>query len=227
MATYNGEKFVAQQLQSILSQLSDSDEVIISDDSSTDHTVDVIRKISDPRIRLIEQQIFRSPMLNFQNALQHATGDYIFLSDQDDIWEANKVAIILPLLNQFDLVLTDCQVVNEKGVILFDSFFKQRGSRPGFWQNLYKNSYVGCCMAFRREVLLYALPFPDQVHMHDWWIGLLVEAKGRVHFFKKPLIRYVRHGANVSPTGETGYGLGKRIRNRYSLLVHIIKRLIS
>ena len=80
-------------------------------------------------------------------------------------------------------------------------------------------------MAFRREVTHYALPFPPQVHMHDWWIGLLVEAKGRVFFHPEPLIRYVRHGTNASPTGEVGYGFRKRLHNRFLLLLHIVKRL--
>ncbi|WP_332871507.1 glycosyltransferase family protein [Spirosoma rhododendri] len=87
------------------------------------------------------------------------------------------------LLQSNDLVLSDCQVVNEKSTIIHESFFRHRGSRTGFQHNLYKNSYVGCCMAFRREIVKYVLPFPPRVHIHDWWIGLLVEAKGRVCFF--------------------------------------------
>ena len=82
-------------------------------------------------------------------------------------------------------------------------------------------------MAFRREVLTYALPFPIHVHMHDWWIGLLVEAKGRVFFYPKTLIKYVRHGANASPTGETGYKWTRRLFNRFLLLLQVVKRLVS
>lgn len=224
MATYNGQKYIGQQLSSILCQLSPDDEVIVSDDSSTDQTVKIIKEFNDARIKLFENQQFRSPLLNFENALKQATGSYIFLSDQDDIWHPNKVNLTLPLFKEFDLVLTDCVVVNEKVEPLQPSFFKHRSSKPGFWNNLYKNSYVGCCMAFRKEVLEYALPFPDHIHMHDWWIGLLVEVKGKVIFYPEPLISYVRHGSNASPTGEAGYGIGQRLRNRLTLLLEVIKR---
>ena len=227
MATYNGERFVARQLQSILAQLADTDEVIVSDDSSTDRTVAIIRQVDDPRIRLLEKQTFRSPLLNFEHVLKQATGTYVFLADQDDIWMPDKVSSVLPLLIQYDLVLTDCRVVTETNEQLSPSFFKDRGSQPGFWRNLYKNSYVGCCMAFRRDVLTYALPFPRTIHMHDWWLGLLAEAKGDVYFYPKPLIDYVRHGGNASPTGERGYGPGKRLRNRFVLLLEVIKRLAT
>jgi glycosyltransferase involved in cell wall biosynthesis len=225
MATYNGEKFIGRQLNSILDQLMVDDEVIISDDSSTDQTIEIIKKINDPRIHLLEKQKFQSPLLNFENALKEASGDFIFLSDQDDIWLPDKISRIIPLFNQYDLILSDCEVVNEKNEQLQESFFKYRNSKPGFLNNLYKNSYIGCCMAFRREVLTYALPFPGNIHMHDWWIGLLVEAKGQVCFYPKPLISYVRHGGNASPTGESGYGLMKQIYNRYILLLEVTKRL--
>ena len=123
MATYNGERFIRQQLQTILDQLAVNDEVIISDDSSTDETVTIIRQFNDSRIRIIEKQMFKSPMLNFENALKYVHGDYVFLSDQDDIWEPDKISSVIPLLNQFDLVLSDCRVVNGKGDLIAESFF--------------------------------------------------------------------------------------------------------
>ena len=64
-------------------------------------------------------------------------------------------------------MLSDCQIVDQFGDVLFVSFFDHRESRKGFWHNLYRNSYMGCCMAFRREVLEYVLPFPNKIHMHD------------------------------------------------------------
>ena len=154
-----------------------------------------------------------------------ASHGMILLADQDDIWLPDKVEKIRELLKSSDLVLSDCQVVNENGAVIHESFFKHRGSKPGFWHNVYRNSYIGCCMAFRREITDYVLPFPKQIHMHDWWIGLLVEVKGRVCFYPKPLIRYVRHGSNASPTGEKGYGLMERLRNRLFLVMCVAVRL--
>ena len=226
MATYNGAHFIQRQLISILDQLSANDEVVISDDGSTDETIQLINALADSRIRIFNNQLRHGPIGNFENALRQASGEFIFLADQDDVWLPGKISTICTLLTQYDLVLADCEVVNGGGKLLYPSFFKHRGSRPGFWPNLLKNSYVGCCMAFRRDVLSYALPFPAQIHMHDWWIGLLVEAKGTVVFYAEPLIQYVRHGGNASPTGETGYGMIKKLSNRFFMLTNVVKRLM-
>ncbi|GAB3034721.1 glycosyltransferase family 2 protein [Spirosoma pulveris] len=226
MATYNGEKYIARQLESILCQLDSSDEIIISDDNSTDSTLLIIKMISDARIKVFINEGVSGPMGNFEQAFLRASGDYILLADQDDYWLPQKVHILSNILKYNDLVLSNCQVVDKQGTILYPSFFTYRKSKPGFWRNLYRNSYIGCCMAFRREVLSYALPIPPKVHMHDWWIGLLAEAKGKVCFYPQPLIQYVRHGENASPTGEVGYNLTKRIENRLTMLWYVTKRLV-
>ncbi|GAB3944236.1 glycosyltransferase family 2 protein [Spirosoma harenae] len=227
IATYNGSAFIERQLSSILAQLDSGDEVIISDDGSTDNTVAIITNFADPRIKLLINKNRHGPIGNFENTLQHTSGQLIFLSDQDDIWLPNKVAVIRSLLEKYDLVLSNCEVVDQSGKVLHPSFFQTRGSKPGFWMNLYRNSYMGCCMAFRRNVLAYSLPFPKRIHMHDWWIGLLVEAKGRVTFYEEPLIQYVRHGNNASPTGEQGYSFLKQLTNRLFLLLNVAKRLLA
>lgn len=86
MPTYNGEKFIRIQLESILSQLGNDDEIVISDDSSTDKTVEITKSFNDSRIHLLENNTFHSPIYNLENALKNAKGDFIFLSDQDDEW---------------------------------------------------------------------------------------------------------------------------------------------
>ena len=225
IACYNGERFIKRQIHSILFQLAEDDEVIISDDGSTDETLSIINSFEDERIFLTSNKGTPGLVGNFEEALKEATGDYVFLADQDDVWLPGKVASMTSLLHVYDLVLSDCVVVNEKNELIQLSFFRFRGSRPGFWYNMYKNSYMGCCMAFRREVLLYALPFPHRIHMHDWWIGLLVEVKGKVYFHTQPTINYVRHGNNASPTGESGYGILRRLKNRYYLLINVLRRL--
>ncbi|MEZ0485835.1 glycosyltransferase family 2 protein [Fibrella aquatica] len=227
MATFNGEKFIQKQVKSILVQLGQEDELIVSDDSSTDNTLAILEKLADKRIKITFNDGRPGPVGNFEQAMKRARGNIIILSDQDDVWLPDKVNTIRYLLQSADLVLSDCRVVDENDGMLYPSFFSHRNSQPGFWYNLYKNSYVGCCMAFRAEILTYALPIPASIHMHDWWIGLLVEAKGKTHFHSKPLINYVRHGSNASPTGETGYDFPKRLRNRFTLLWYIIKRLIK
>ena len=98
MATYNGEKYIELQLRSILPQLSEDDEVIVSDDASTDQTLDVVRRLNDNRIKIVHHETDHGYTRNFENALKYAKGDYIFLSDQDDEWLPEKVQVTLQAL---------------------------------------------------------------------------------------------------------------------------------
>jgi len=227
IATFNGAYFIERQLSSILPLLSETDEVIISDDNSTDNTLFLIQTFEDIRIKVYINNGNRGPVKNFENALGKATKDYIILSDQDDIWCKEKVILTKKLLKSYDLVLFDCQVVDNNEKIILNSFFNYRKSRSGFIRNFVKNSYIGCCMVFRRNILSFVLPFPEQIHMHDWWIGLLVELKGSVYFCDQITMKYVRHGGNFSPTGEQGYGLYEKTRIRINMLFCLIRRLIS
>jgi len=91
--------------------------------------------------------------------------------------------------------------------------------RRGFWRNLCKNSYIGCCMAFRRDVLSLALPFYKGIQWHDWYLGLLAERYFVVSRVQEPTMFYRRHGANHSPTGEKSrYSLAKKIKMRFTML---------
>lgn len=199
IATYNGEKYIKQQLTSILMQLEITDEVIISDDSSTDRTIDIIESLNDKRITIFKHQLFKSHVYNFEHALKKAKGDYIFLADQDDIWLPGKVTKMVSLLQENDLVLSDAIVVDENKEILFESFFTFNHSKKGILKNLYKNSYLGCCMAFNRKILNISLPFPKNINMHDWWIGLMAEIHGSVCFTDDKLIKYRRHDNTLTP----------------------------
>jgi glycosyltransferase involved in cell wall biosynthesis len=200
MATYNGEKFIFEQLKSILEQLGEMDEVVISDDSSNDNTLDIIKSFKDERIKLLEGQRFRDPLLNFEYALLHAKHDIIFLSDQDDVWLSNKVNIMIHELEKFDLVVCDHSVIDESRNILLDSYFCRFPfrSKTGLLRNLYRNSYLGCCMAFRRAVLEKALPFPKKVQWHDWWLGLTGELFFRTKFIPSVLTLYRAHSNNLT-----------------------------
>lgn len=225
IATYNGGLYLKAQLDSILIQLSDRDEIIISDDSSTDDTIEIIKSYRDHRIKLYENQKFHSPIFNFENALSKATGNFIFLCDQDDVWLPDKVEIMISYLQKYDLVVSDCKVVDSNLDIIHDSFFTLMHSGNGFWKNFFKNTYLGCCMAFRKEVLNYVLPFPHHLAMHDIWIGLSVEKNGHPFFLEKPLSLYRRHGNNASLASEKSKNpLLYRIRYRLYIIQSILSR---
>src|SRR6478736_1009903 len=113
MAVYNGEKYIKDQLNSILSQIDDSTEVIISDNGSIDNTLEIIKEFKDPRIKLYQNEEYKGSAFNFEFGLKKASGNIIFLSDQDDVWLENKVTVVKEYLKRYDLIITDCKIVDE------------------------------------------------------------------------------------------------------------------
>jgi len=229
MATYNGAIFIARQLSSILPQLGSEDEVVISDDSSSDDTLSIIEAFADPRIRILRDNCFRSPTYNFENALSYAQGEIIFLSDQDDEWEGSWVETALRELETVDLVVCNALMIDAQGEIWSGSDAIFEGERkPGVFRNFYRNRYIGCCCAFNRQVLDAALPFPKNLPWHDWWIGLIADSCFRTRFLHDKTIRYRRHGGNASPTGgKSPYSLRKKIAMRWNLGVPLAARYIK
>ena len=221
MATYNGERFICEQLKSILAQLSEDDEVIVSDDGSKDGTLDIVDSLNDSRVKVFRNEGRHGVVPNFENALKHSSGDIIFFSDQDDVWSEKKVEVCLKALENADLVVHNSDVIYEDGGHENEDFFLLRRSGSGYWKNLYKNSFVGSCMAFRSEVKKYVLPFPKHILWHDMWIGLMVEKHGRTKFIDEKLLFYRRHGENASATSEKSYfSKGKQIRYRLEMLYY-------
>lgn len=228
MATFQGEAFIEQQLTTILAQLSDDDEIVVSDDGSSDNTVAVVNRINDSRIVWAGTSGGLGVVSNFERALRHARGEYIFLADQDDIWLPGKVEACLVALNEHSLVVTDCGIVDASLKEIVPSFFKLRGSGPGFIKNLMVNSYLGCCMAFRRELLDRALPIPSNTPMHDMWLGLLAELKGGTYFLPKPYLLYRRHAATASQSSaKSRFSLYRKILFRLTLLWNLLWRILN
>ena len=222
MAVKNGEQFLGAQLDSILLQLGADDEVVISDDHSSDNTLNVLNSYSDPRIRVMTNP--RTGLVNnFEHALSNSGGEVIFLSDQDDVWMPHKIKSTLPFFNEYDLVVSDCCIVSERLDSLHDSFFEINSSSHGLFRNLLHNSYMGCCMAFKRSILKKALPFPTNLVTHDQWLGLTAELYGRVTFIPDKLILHRRHDQNASSTAnESKQKWSRKISNRYSLIKNLI-----
>lgn len=199
LATYNGEKYIVEQLQSVLSQLGEHDEVIVSDDGSTDATCEVIRNMADSRIRLVKGPCLKSPTLNFEHAIALAQGEYIFLCDQDDVWMPNKVEVMMKALQDYACVVSDCEVTDSQLNTTAPSFRQQIGAKNGRFYNLFvKNSYSGSCMAFRKEVAQMAGPTPNGVFMHDIWLGNVAAFHFSLTFIEDKLIKFRRHTDSAS-----------------------------
>ncbi|MCQ2342195.1 MAG: glycosyltransferase [Paludibacteraceae bacterium] len=226
--------FIKAQLESILPQLSADDEVIISDDASTDNTLQIINDLHDSRIHILHHTPYtksRFPMdkttHNFENALMHAKGDYIFLSDQDDIWLPNKIQQMLNALQKADLVVHNCQVVNADLQVINNSYFDHIRVHVGAIQNAIRCTFLGCCMAFRRAVLTAALPFPLQGVAHDQWLGIVAGLKFKIALITEPLILYRRHAyTETNCYGTSQLSRWVQIRYKTFVLLNTIKKAL-
>ena len=228
MATRNGEKHIRRQLESILNQLDRNDELIISDDSSIDRTVDIIKSFHDRRVILFEQNTFFSPIYNFENTLKKASCGIIALSDQDDIWLENKIDIVRSRLSdkigRIYTIMMDGFVIDENDEIQEETLFQRVKARSGILTNIYDNCYTGCSMAFTKDLLKVAVPFPPNIPMHDSWFGILSEMLGQVEFVFEKTILYRRHPANASFRRRD---VVQQVRWRYFLAYHLLRRYLA
>lgn len=225
LASYNGELYIREQIDSILSQLRQCDELIITDDGSNDNTINVVQSYvdRDPRVTLIAGPQ-RGVIANFEFGIKHATNDIICLSDQDDVWKQNKVETICKLFAEdprTTCVLHDVYIVDKNLRASGPSFFSLRGSKLGLINNLFKNSYMGSAMAFRKTMLKYILPIPSNVPMHDQWIGLVNEIYGHSVMCYEKLGLYRRHEDNVSSFVHGS--IPHMISSRFFLILNLIK----
>lgn len=215
MATYNGAKYVKEQIESILPQLDENDELIISDNGSEDGTVEIIKSYDDPRVKyyLCEE---KGVIPNFNNAISKTTGDLVFLCDQDDVWESNKVALMktkVPL-DKPAIGISGATIIDEKGNPKDDNPFKYK---KGYLTNLIKNTYVGAFMVLNREFLDIVPSCPQNFPMHDIYYSLICE---KMHFdivyVNEKLVRYRRHSDTV--TGHTRNSLLKKLTIRKRII---------
>lgn len=204
MTTYNGSKYVGQQIASILHQLGNSDELIVCDDRSSDDTVERVEAFSDSRIIVIRNEENLGHVKNFEKALSYARGDLIFLSDQDDVWHPNKVSYVRDLFNAnsgVDVVHHGMTRVDADGLPLLNSrvLISQFRSRHVVVSQFLKSYVFGCCIAMRRDFLRYILPFPESVYAHDHWIALTSGVHSSFLHTNEALIEYRIHGGNLTP----------------------------
>ena len=228
IAAYNGAEYIKPQIVSILSQLGPNDQIVVVDDGSTDDTVQILRRFRDSRIQLVVNSANMGVVRTFARALHLAQGDLIFLSDQDDRWYYNKISIISKIFSSqdVDLIVHDAIIVEENHIIS-NSLFKLRNSSSGVIKNLISNTYTGCCMAFKRDILGKVLPIPAKKGiLHDAWIGIMAEYYGyKIAFIDVPLIEFKRHDRNTSTLKrrEIIRILSERIVLLLAIITHIIR----
>jgi glycosyltransferase involved in cell wall biosynthesis len=219
MATYNGEKFVARQIETILPQLSASDEVIIVDDCSTDRTVETIKRFNDPRLALHANERSRREIYSFSKAIDLAKGGVIFLADQDDVWIDGRLALMERRLREANALLVtgnfDWMDEHERPLSMTSEGVRAEASQHHL-QNIIdifigKTNYFGCAMAFRRELVSLITPIPDYVESHDLWIALAANlVRSNLHLDEKTLHKR-RHDKNATRSNR---GLFLKLKSR-------------
>jgi glycosyltransferase involved in cell wall biosynthesis len=224
LATYNGENYLEEQIDSILSQTYSDWNLIVRDDKSEDNTLLIIdkysRKFSD-RIFLVhdENDVKRlGASGNFGKLLKYSYSDYIFFCDQDDIWLPNKIEISLSRIKSLEmkygknyklLVHTDMRVVDNKLNEISDSFFKYQNLNPenGYLLRrlLIQNVITGCSIVLNKALKDFAYPIPPDSIMHDWWLALVAVTFGKVDYLNIPTVLYRQHSQN--DVGAKKWGL--------------------
>lgn len=226
MAFYNGKKYIKEQVYSILDNLETEDELVISIDDDSDGSREILEELAseDSRVRLIKGP-GKGVVKNFQNAILQCKGEIIFIADQDDVWKDEKVSCLKKTFQDPKVmaVVHNADIVDESLKYLGETTFQWRNSGTGFWKNMKKNSYIGCCMAIRRKIVPKVFPIPKNVWIHDQWIGLLAEQLGKVVFLEESLLLYRRHGGNV--TELTHGSMISMIKKRYHMIMEINRRV--
>lgn len=228
MAAYNGAKYIKEQIDSILFQLGTEDELIVSYDKSLDTTLLILNDYSkrDKRIKVYSNPYKPGVVKNFQNAVEHCSGDIIFFSDQDDIWMDSKIKSIIKEFEdpRVSVVIHDAKLTDSELNVIHESTFKFRGGvRTSFLGNFFRLSYIGCCMAFRAAYKSVVIPIPTIYRSHDWWTGSLLSCgKSRISVVNKPLILHREHSNNA--TLKKRPSVGYQLQVRWIILKNVILR---
>ncbi len=207
LATYNGTKFIDKQLSSILEQLGENDEVIIVDDCSTDNTYDILNSYADNRIKVFRNEKNLRHVKSFERAISLASKEFIFLSDQDDIWVEGRLRVfednflkhpeIQLITSNFHCIDdNDCEIENPLRKVLGSESLLYKKNIAAIFSG--KIGYYGCAMAFRRSFVDKILPIPVYVEAHDLWLGMAGNLlKSNLHLDEKTLYHRI-HQNNAS-----------------------------
>lgn len=195
LCTYNGAKHLEEQLRSIIGQTYKNIEIIAVDDLSSDDTIAILEKYKkDANLHIIKNSKNLGYVKNFEKAISLCNGDFIALSDQDDIWEANKLERLLEEIKDHILIYSDSHIVNERGESLNKKISSIRNFVEGHHPEsfLFHNCVAGHTSMFRKELKQYIFPFPDKI-FHDWWITFIASSIGTITYTPDCLVRYRQH----------------------------------
>lgn len=224
MAAYNGARHIGEQISSILPELQEHDELIVVNDFSTDNTAEIVRSFNDSRIRLIEAASNAGYVRTFERALGEARGEFVFLSDQDDIWIPGRVELMIVALADHAMVVSNCEHVDGPLGSFHELRLKSSDS-PRTLRNILGivvgyRLHWGCATAFRSSMLDQILPFPSYMNeSHDQWIAMVGNVNKSIVYLEDNTIRHRLHGENLTPHGIRGPG--KILKARVAFLRNV------
>ncbi|WP_034943058.1 glycosyltransferase family 2 protein [Erwinia oleae] len=212
LATYNGEKYLSEQLNSILAMHSFDEiinKIIVCDDNSTDHTLDIIARTIPPNKLILvksDQGKPYGPAKNFERGIRLANSEFIMLSDQDDIWMPNKIIAYIKEAEKCNknlplLIFSDLEVVDSDLRLVDKSFLHYQSIKESWVNNinnlLIQNLSPGCTMMFNQKLIQKSFPLPDKCLMHDWWLIVVCKIYGEIRFISnETFIKYRQHANN-------------------------------
>ena len=253
LASYNGEKYITEQLESIFAQNYPYFKLYIADDRSTDNTVNIVKTFQDRFVDQIYLTVNDSQLgvvKNFETLLSHCKEKYITLADQDDIWEPDKLTHQLEAMLQLEkesatkacLVHSDLTMIDENAKVIADSYFHFReyrlNQKKDLGHILGPSGVMGNTLMINRELRDKSLPFPPELEVHDYWIAIVAELYGRRKTLQKPLVRYRIHNRNISNSiqsiqSNNRQWLTRDIKlpylesKRHYIMLNLLKRALS
>ncbi len=235
LSTYNGQEFLREQIDSILSQTYSQWRLIVRDDVSSDQTNEIleeyVNRYPDKIVKVIDNLGNIGCIKSYETLLNQSSSEYIMFSDQDDVWLPNKIELSMKKMIQLEskyndtplLVHADLIVVDENLNLIANSFWSYTKIFPEILDNnkyylAIRNSVTGCTMLINKLAKGVALPFASNVEMHDAWIAINVVLSGKVDYIREQVIMYRQHSENVYGAKAVEISIRQKILNLYSIL---------
>lgn len=221
MATFCGEKFLAQQLESILLQSVSPSEIIVVDDCSIDTTWDILCEFAKiySQIKIYRNDVNIGVVKTFERGVTLSTCNYIALSDQDDYWMPNKLEVLINNIGDNWLIHSDAYVVDERLDIISESYSSIKPYHDNSMEMYYlRNNVTGCTVLMKKKLLELVLPFPENLAMHDYYLALCAKAYGKLVYTSHKLVKYRQHENNV---------VGSSLMQSYELMLSTFKKQVK
>jgi glycosyltransferase involved in cell wall biosynthesis len=240
LCTYNSQKYLVEQIESIISQSYENWKLFIRDDGSLDHTVGIITRYSDmypERIIIVnDTKKNRGPGNGYMFLLNEVEAAYYMFCDHDDVWQKNKIEVSYNKIAEIEkttdkpiLVFTDLIVVDENLRQIHKSFWEYSKINPYLAKNVYynsvTNSVTGCTMIINNNVKEFVFPYPEEAIIHDWWINLIISYYGVVDYIEEKTVLYRQHASNA--IGAREYSLSEIINRLRKLKITVIRNIQS